>query len=161
MKIELNQYAFMIFSFFSFFTFFSLIFDGLVGHFKMFYEVKPLWVRVILVFVFIGICIWAFKGVFGYLGYGEVVTLLVTGGFGSMLYINRKKTDDKYDLLVPKYSIVIQLSRNLGHTMGPLLMVSSFLCILLFGIGLIEAKNKKSFYVLPDGKTVLLKNTGK
>lgn len=89
-----------------------------------------------------------------------MLTLGLVFLFGATLILNTNKSDDSYDTISPKYSLNIFLSRKIGSTFGPTLILSSTICAFLFCIGFYSGQTKTTFAVRSDNKTILLRKYG-
>jgi len=159
-SIEMNKYSGLLFTFLATLFFISMVIDSLIGHFVFFAKIKKSYARLIIILIFIGIIIFCFADLLKYLMLGEIATLGFVCLFGVAMILNSNKSDETYDILSPKYSINIILSRKIGSLLGPILIVSSLICASLFCLGYYSGQKQTSFAARPDDKTVLLRKYG-
>ncbi len=159
-SFELNKYSFLLFTFLAALFFSALVVDGVVGHIVSFSKIKNKFLRIILILLILAATIFVLKDYLVFLKLQEILTLLLVTLFGVMLLLNTNNPDSFYDIVSPKYSINVFLARKTGNILGPVLIVSAIICILLFCLGYFTAQSQKIFSVKPDNKTILLKKYG-
>lgn len=159
-SIEINKYSIHLFLFLALFFILAMILDSLVGHFVLFVKVKNRYLRLTIILIFFALLIWLFSDVLFFLTLQEIIPLGTVFIFGVVLFLNKDKSDNNYDILSPKHSINIFLSRKFGAICGPILMLSSLICAFLFCLGYYNGQTQSSFASRPDGKTILLRKYG-
>lgn len=158
--IELTKYSFLLFAFLATLFFSAMIFDPIFSHFTAIIKIKNRFLRAFVTLIFLCILLFIFWDYLKFLRLQETLYLVVTILFGIVLLLNAKRDDSDYEMLDPKFSINIILSRKFGRILGPLSIIAAVICSLLFCLGYLNGQNQKVFFVKPDSKTLFLKKYG-
>jgi hypothetical protein len=149
-SIEINKYSGLLFTFLATLFISALIIDSLIGHFVLFIKIQKWYLRLPIVLGFSFLLIFLFGDSLKFLKLQELIVLGVVFVFGVALFLNKNTSDNNYDIISPRHSINIQLSRKMGTTLGPVLMVSSLICAFLFCLGYYSGQSQTSFVSRPD-----------
>jgi hypothetical protein len=156
-SIEISKQALPLFIVIGFFFVISLTFDGYFSHLKLFSATKNRLVKILIVAIFAGLPIYFFGKDILVLATNEAVILIICFVFGLSLILNQKRKNDSYEILDPKISIVINISRKFGSSIGLILILLSISCLISFISGYRDARGGNHFFKKKNSDFVLLK----
>ena len=159
-SFELNKSSYLLLTFLATFSILASLLETYISQLFALSKVKNKFIRMAAILAFLAVLVFAFRRYLKALTHLEVITLASVFIFGFILLVSKHKPDDETEKLISKFSITKFLSKRIGDTVGPLFMISTVICTIMFCIGYVKADHQYEFMARPDNKTVLLKKYG-
>lgn len=156
-EFDLVRISHVLFIFLPTILFFAFILEPIKTPITIFFQSKTLGVKIFAVFMFIGLLAFFIYDLRGNIFLKELNWLWFSLFFGLVLLLNKYSNSPKIDRIYDDFSVFKIIAVNLGDMLGPLLVVGSVTCIIMFHIGRTSARSQPDNIRRIHSNSILLK----
>lgn len=154
-EVELSSNSHLIFPFMIFFILIPVLLQPMLSLLIVLIDAKSWKIKLVMALITLVTLFFVRKDLMTF--YHKEILILFMSLFLGIVFLFLKKSSNIDEIRTSDYSAIEYINYLAGHSLGKVLIGASFICIVMFNVGLSSAKNKEGELVKSDKRTMLIR----